>query len=77
MTVREVVDPLVTFREPFTLSFGVDQYYSVICRPSDHTVGRPQAKIRIRARRPRGRDTSPTPFFGSWIRIRIIIDADP
>ena len=24
------------------------QYYSVICRPSDHTVGRPRAKIRTR-----------------------------
>ena len=22
------------------------QYYSVICRPSDHTVGRPRAEIR-------------------------------
>ena len=24
------------------------QYYSVICRPSDHTVGRPRAEIRTR-----------------------------
>ena len=31
------------------------QYYSVICRPSDHTVGRPRAEIRTRAGRPRGR----------------------
>ena len=37
------------------------QYYSVICRPSDHTVGRPRAEIRTRARRLRGRDTTPRP----------------
>ena len=30
----------------FTLS--IIQYYSVICRPSDHTVGRPRTDIRIR-----------------------------
>ena len=35
------------------------QYYSVICRPSDYTVGRPRAEIRTRARQPRGRDTTP------------------
>ena len=28
--------------------------YSVICRPSDQTVGRPRAEIRTRAGRPRG-----------------------
>ena len=37
------------------------QYYSVICRPSDHTVGRPRAKIQTRAGLPRGRDTTPRP----------------
>ena len=37
------------------------QYYSVICRTSDHTVGRPRAEIRTRAGRPRGRDTTPRP----------------
>ena len=37
------------------------QYYSVICRPSDHTVGRPRAEIRTRAGRPKGRDTTPRP----------------
>ena len=37
------------------------QYYSMICRPSDHTVGRPRAEIRTRAGRPRGRDTTPRP----------------
>ena len=30
------------------------QCYSVICRPSDHTEGRPRAEIRTRAGRPRG-----------------------
>ena len=29
------------------------QYYSMICRPSDHTVGRPQAEIRTRDGRSR------------------------
>ena len=37
------------------------QYYSMICRPSDHTVGRPRAEIRTRAGRLRGRDTTPRP----------------
>ena len=37
------------------------QYYNVICRPSDHTVGRPRAEIRTQAGRPRGRDTTPRP----------------
>ena len=37
------------------------QYYSVICRPSDHTVGRPRAEIRTRAGWPRSRDTTPRP----------------
>ena len=37
------------------------QYYSVICRPSDHIVGRPRAEIRTRAGRPKGRDTTPRP----------------
>ena len=32
----------------------------MICRPSDQTVGRPRAEIRTRARRPRGRDTTPS-----------------
>ena len=32
------------------------QYYSVICRPSDHTVGRPQAEIRTQDGRSRGRE---------------------
>ena len=31
------------------------QYYIVICRPSDPTVGRPQAKIRTRYGRSRGK----------------------
>ena len=35
------------------------QYNSVICRPSNHTVGRPWAEIRTGAGRPRGRDTTP------------------
>ena len=30
------------------------QYYSVICRPSVHTVGRPQAEIRTRDGQSRG-----------------------
>ena len=37
------------------------QYYSVICRPSDQTVGRPQAEILTLAGQPRGRDTTPRP----------------
>ena len=48
------------------------QYYSMICRPSDHTVERPWADIRTRDRRSRGRDTNPldhlitfTTFFSS------------
>ena len=36
----------------------------MICRPSEHTVGRPRAKIRTRARRPRGRNTFPRPARG-------------
>ena len=36
-------------------------YYSMICRPSDHTVGRPRAETRTWAGRPRGRDTTPRP----------------
>ena len=49
------------FLKIFLLGFIIlfIQYYSVICRPSDHTVGRPQAKIRTRVGRPRGRDTTP------------------
>ena len=34
------------------------QYYSVICRPSDCTVGRPRAEIWTRDRKYRGRNTS-------------------
>ena len=47
----------------FLLSFIIlfIPYYSVICRSSDHTVGRPQAEIRTRARWPRGRYTTPRP----------------
>ena len=37
------------------------QYHSVICPPSDHTVGRPRAEIPTRAGRPRGRDFTPRP----------------
>ena len=37
------------------------QYYSAICRPTEHTVGRLQVEIRTRAGRPRGRDTAPRP----------------
>ena len=39
------------------------QYYSEICRPSDHTVGRPppRAEIRTRAGRSRGRDNNHLP----------------
>ena len=33
----------------------------MICRHSDHTVGRPRAENRTRAGRPRGRDTTPRP----------------
>ena len=33
----------------------------MICRPSDHTVGRPLAEIRNQAGRSRGRDSTPTP----------------
>ena len=33
-------------------------YYSVIWRPSDHTVGRPQAEIRTLEGRSRGRDSN-------------------
>ena len=35
------------------------QYYSVICRPSYRTVGRPRAEIRTQDRRSRGRETNP------------------
>ena len=34
------------------------QYYSVTCRPSDHTVGRPRAEIRTRDGRSRGKDSN-------------------
>ena len=34
------------------------QYYSVICRPSVHTVGRPQAEIRTQDGQSRGRENS-------------------
>ena len=34
------------------------QYYSVICRPSDHPVGRPQDEIRTWDRRSRGKDSN-------------------
>ena len=37
------------------------QYDSVICRPSDHTVGRLRAEIRTRAGWIRDRDTTPRP----------------
>ena len=49
----------ISFYGVFILLFI--QYYSVTCRPSDHTVGRPRAEIRTRAGRPRGRDTTPRP----------------
>ena len=45
---------VVVFYNRFTahLDLGFNtlfvQYYSVICRPSDHTVGRPRAEIRTR-----------------------------
>ena len=44
----------------FLLGFNIlfIQYYSVNCRPSDHTVGRPRTEIRTRAGRPRGRASS-------------------
>ena len=34
------------------------QYYSAICRPSDHTVGRPRAESWNRDGRSRGKDTN-------------------
>ena len=34
------------------------QYYSVICRPSAHTVGRPRAENQTRNGRSRGKDSS-------------------
>ena len=34
------------------------QYYSVICRPSEYTVGRPRAELRTRDGRFRGRNTN-------------------
>ena len=48
------------------------QYNSVICRPSDHTVGRPRAEIRTRDGRPRGRDTSSRPphHLVGWFYIK-------
>ena len=36
------------------------QYQSVICRPTNHTAGRPQAEIRTRDGRSRGRDSITT-----------------
>ena len=47
------------------------QHCSVIFRPSDHTVGRPQAEIRTRDGRFRGRDSNhqtTTPLYGAgWL----------
>ena len=34
------------------------QYYSALCRPSDHTLGRLRTEIRTRDGRSRGRDTN-------------------
>ena len=34
------------------------QYYSVICCPSDRTVGRPRAEFRTRDGRSRGKDSN-------------------
>ena len=34
------------------------QYYSVICRPSDHTVGRPRAEMRTWYGRSRRKDSN-------------------
>ena len=43
------------------------QYYSVICRSSDHIVGRPRAEIRTRDGRSRGRDSD------HWTTIRFFV----
>ena len=48
----------------FTAHLGLEiytlfvQYYSASCRPSDHTVGRPQAENRTRDGRSRGKDSN-------------------
>ena len=42
----------------FTAHQGLKQCFSVICRPSDHTVGRPGAEIRTRDEQSNGKDTN-------------------
>ena len=44
------------FFNTLVIQYTVLQYYSVICRPSDHTVGMPRAEIRTQDGRSRGRD---------------------
>ena len=63
LCITEAALELKRFLRIFLLGFIIllIQYYSVICRPSDHTVGRPRAKIRTQAWRSRGRDTTPRP----------------
>ena len=48
------------------------QYASVICRLSDHTVGRLRAEIRTRAGWLRGRDTTPRPPRLLWLPPRLL-----
>ena len=44
------------------------QYFSVICRPSDHTVGRSLAEIRTRDGRSTGRHTNENVIVSRFAR---------
>ena len=58
------VDQIIFFFR-FTAHLGLGfynlfvQYYSVICRPSDHTVGRPPAENRTQDGQSRRKDSNP------------------
>ena len=55
-----ILKPFLRFTAHLGLGFYTlfVQYYSLICRPSDHTVGRPRAENRTRDGQSRGQDSN-------------------